>query len=333
MALKILVIRVGRAGDMMMITPALRALLDRYPNAEFHMLTSPDGQRVLKHYAAQLTRFLIYQRSAWLAGWHRRRLRSDIARGGYDRVFCFELKPSFTGLYADLPLQADAIDMSHPGAHYARRCLDVVSRATGDRYQDCWLNLPVTAPGRARALATLGEQGIGPETFVIGLHPTYSGMKKAPWRRHLADAKLWPPEHFAALARLLADYGAQRDLKLRIIMDLIPEERAIGEAIARLSNGQVTLMVPPPDFQRYVATLERMDLLVTPDTGPMHIAAAVGTRFAALFGGTRPEDCGPYVPDTQFRILQPPSGVQGIAAISPAQVFAACVALMAPDQQ
>ncbi len=331
MALKILVIRVGRAGDMMMITPALRALQDSYPDAEFHMLTSPDGQRVLKHYSPRLTRFFVHRRSAWLAWFHLRRLRGDIARAGYARVFCFELNPTFTRLYAGLPLQADAIDMSRPGAHYARRCLDVVSRATGRGYDDYWLNLPVTEPGRAKALAALAEEGIDTDTFLVGFHPTYSGMKKASWRRNLASAKLWRPENFAELARLLADYGTQHGLKLRIIMDLIPEEQAVGEEIVRLSEGRVTLMVPPPDFQRYVATLERIDLLVTPDTGPMHIAAAVGTKFAALFGGTRPEDCGPYVPDTQFRVLQPAPGSPGIAGISPQQVYAACVALTSPE--
>lgn len=314
-----------------MITPALRALLDSYPDAEFHLLTSPDGQRVLRHYSPRLTRFFVHRRSAWLAALQLRRLRGEIARTGYDRVFCFELNPTFTRLYAGLPLQAEAIDMGRPEAHYARRCLDVVSRATGRRYDDYWLNLPVTEPGRAKALAMLADHGIGADTFVVGFHPTYSGVKKATWRRNLADAKLWPPENFAALARLLTEYGAAHGLQLRIIMDLIPEEQAVGAGIVRLSEGRVTLMTPPPDFQRYVATLERMDLLVTPDTGPMHIAAAVGTRFAALFGGTRPEDCGPYVPDAQFRILQPPPGAQGIAAIAPERVFAACVTLMTPE--
>lgn len=43
--MKILVIRIGRAGDMVMITPALSALIDKYPNAEITVLTSPDGDR------------------------------------------------------------------------------------------------------------------------------------------------------------------------------------------------------------------------------------------------------------------------------------------------
>jgi hypothetical protein len=50
---------------MLMITPALRALMDACPEAEFHMLTSIDGQRVLKGFSAQLTTFLLRWRNSF----------------------------------------------------------------------------------------------------------------------------------------------------------------------------------------------------------------------------------------------------------------------------
>lgn len=326
---KILIIRVGRAGDLMMITPALRALLDSYPDAEFHVLTSPDGARVLKHYSPRLTRAIVHRRSAWLAWFERRRIRREIAAAGYDKVFCFELKPTFIALFTGLATEEHAIDMSRADAHYARRCLDVVSRAVGRPLDNYWLNLPVTDAGRVSARDLLALHGITPDTIVVGFHPTYSGIKKAPWRRGLAGAKLWPPQHFARLAQLLTDDAAARGIALRIIMDLMPDERAVGEEIVQHAAGRVTLLLPPPDFSRYVATLARLNLLVTPDTGPMHIAAAVGTPVVALFGGTRPEDCGPFVPPAQYRVVQPAQPAQGIAGITPGQVFDACRALLA----
>ena len=62
--MKILIIRVGRVGDMLMITPAVRALMDACPEAEFHMLTSTDGERVFKGFSAQLTTFLLHDRKS-----------------------------------------------------------------------------------------------------------------------------------------------------------------------------------------------------------------------------------------------------------------------------
>jgi ADP-heptose:LPS heptosyltransferase len=108
---------------------------------------------------------------------------------------------------------------------------------------------------------------------------------------------------------------------MRIIMDLMPDEAEIGEEIVRLSKGNVTLLALIPNFQRYKAVLERMNVLITTDTGPMHIAGAVGTRLVALFGITRPESSGAHVPHDRWIVLQSPS--RQIADISPKQVFEA----------
>lgn len=82
------------------------------------------------------------------------------------------------------------------------------------------------------------------------------------------------------------------------------------------------------DFERYKALIERVDLMVTPDTGPMHIAAAVGTSMVALFAGKSPEDCGPFAPPEQFKVLCVPKEAvesQGLGAISPDDVLSACL--------
>lgn len=320
--LKILLIRVGRAGDMLMITPAVRALLDRYPEAEFHMLTSPDGQRVFKGFSAQMTAFLLHDRKALLAKLHLNKLLRQVRIEGYDSAFCFELNPTFTPFYRAARDGGYCIDMGRPEQHYARRCLYVVERATGESVENYWLNLPVTDEARSKARSILAEAGIGDDTFVIGLHPTYSGLKKAAWRRNMDAGRRWPTASFAALSKQLAAFAEEHKLDLRIIMDLMPEEADVGQEIVRLSGGKVTMLTPPLDFQRYKATLQRMNILVTTDTGPMHIGAAVGTPLVALFGGTNPDDSGAYVPKERYEIVRSPT--RQIADITPEQVFAAC---------
>ncbi len=305
-----------------MITPAVNALLDQYPEAEFHLLTSADGQRVFKGFSARLTTFLLHDRKALLARLELNKLLKQVRAASYDSAFCFELNPTFAPFYQAVLDGGFCIDASPPPRHYSRRCLDLVESVVGKSLQDYWHYLPVTDEARSKARAILAEAGITDETFVIGMHPTYSGLKKMAWRRTMDAGRRWPTSAFAELGKELAAYAEQRDLDLRIIMDLMPEEVEIGEEIVQLSGGKVTMLMPPLDFQRYKATLERMNILVTTDTGPMHIGGAVGTSLVALFGGTDPEDSGAYVPPERYAIVRSPS--KQIADITPQQVFEAC---------
>lgn len=67
-----------------------------------------------------------------------------------------------------------------------------------------------------------------------------------------------------------------------------------------------------------------MNLLVSANTAPMHIAAAVNTPVVALFDGLLPEDCGPFMPSEQYTVLRAEETGKteaGIAAITPESVL------------
>jgi len=84
-----------------------------------------------------------------------------------------------------------------------------------------------------------------------------------------------------------------------------------------------------PDFERCKALLQRLAVLVTPDTGPMHFAAAVGTKVVALFSGWKASECGPFVPAERASIVRAedmPQGERGLAAIPPQAVLEAVLA-------
>jgi ADP-heptose:LPS heptosyltransferase len=108
---------------------------------------------------------------------------------------------------------------------------------------------------------------------------------------------------------------------MRIIMDLMPQEADVGGEIVELSGGKVIMLTPPLDFQRYKATLARMNIFVTTDTGPMHIGGTVGANLVALFGGTDPNDSGAYVSAERCQIVQ--SASDKISDITAQQVFEA----------
>jgi len=305
-----------------MITPALQAIFETYPNAEVHVLTSPDGLRVLKGFSSQVSKLIIHDRKSLLAFYHVKKIEKALHDEHYDKVFCFELNPRFSDLSKRLTDNSFCIDYSNESAHYSRRCLDAVARSVTGELKDYWITLPVHDDARMKARAILAEEGITDEMFVVALHPTYSGLKKVAWRRTDNAARLWPAESFAELAKLIAAYSKAQGLNIRIIMDLMPDEVATGEKIVRMSDGAATMLVPPLDFERYKATLERADVLLVSNTGPMHLGAAVGTHVVAFFGHIPPSDCAAYVPDGQNINLVAAS--KEVADITPQEAFEAC---------
>lgn len=323
---KILVVRVGRAGDLVMVTPALNALLAAMPEAEFHLLTGAEGARVMRDYHPRLTRMWIYSRRFPKSLLMQSALTRAFARERYERIFLFEAKPAYRKWLVGLGPQVHALEPQDRERHYCDRCLDVVSSALEQPLPRGWVHLPVTAAGRRKAEELLREHGITPETRLVGLHPTFSGSGLPFFRiRRDLGHRNWPAGHFARLARLLKQEAEARGTPLAVVIDTLPGEKSLVEPLVRDAAGAVTLLCAEPDFQRYKALLARMDVLVTPNTGPMHIAAAVGAPVVALFSRWSDADCGPYTDPARCRILRAEDTAtprDGLAAITPEQAAA-----------
>lgn len=112
--------------------------------------------------------------------------------------------------------------------------------------------------------------------------------------------KRWPAERHAAVARRLAsDAGA------RVLVVWGPGEEALGHAIVA-GGGAGVLLAPPTDLHRLIAVLRRASVVVAGDTGPIHLAAALGTPCVGIYGPTAAARNGPYGPG--HRTLQGPDG-------------------------
>jgi heptosyltransferase-1 len=102
--------------------------------------------------------------------------------------------------------------------------------------------------------------------------------------------KRWPAEYYAELVRLLA--AANRDLQFVILGGT--EDRPLGEVIARVNTTRCLDLTGEVSLPEMVEWIRLSTLMVTNDTGPMHIAAALGRPVVALFGPTEPCRTGPY---------------------------------------
>jgi ADP-heptose:LPS heptosyltransferase len=127
----------------------------------------------------------------------------------------------------------------------------------------------------------------------------------------------WKLSRFSRLARMLGDaYGGSR------VILWGPGEEPLRDELARLP---ATAAAPPTDLFELAGLLRRLDLLVINDTGPMHLAVALGTPTVALFTATRAARFGHPAPHARNLVLADP------AEDEPAQVaraLAACAELL-----
>jgi ADP-heptose:LPS heptosyltransferase len=329
---RILAVRVGRGGDLVMFTPALRLLLDAWPSARIDLWTAPEGPRTLHGFDPRIDRVWVDPRrfpAAWLT---RARRGLELRREGYDRAYVFETHPRYAALLRGAKTTVFALPRHQPPGtatrHFSDRCLDLVEASLPAPLPRPWASLPVTPAGRAAADAYLAAHGIAAGETLVGLHLTFSESLRgifagARGRRHRA----WSMEAAAQLARRLKDAGRG----LRPVIDILPHERPIIAPFLERAGDAVTLLSGPSDFERYKALLARLALLVSPNTGPMHIAAAVGTPVVALFSGWEPADCGPFAPPGRVRVLRAEDTTtpeRGLAAIGADAVFEACLDLL-----
>lgn len=131
-----------------------------------------------------------------------------------------------------------------------------------------------------------GEEGAAPERTPSGERPPVVGLVLASAR----PEKDWPAGRWTELARrLVGGRGA------RVVVAGGPSDReaALAGEVLRATGGRA-VDARGDDPRRLVWLLEGCDLVVAPDTGPLHVAVAVGTPVVGLFGHTNPWRVGPY---------------------------------------
>jgi lipopolysaccharide heptosyltransferase II len=122
------------------------------------------------------------------------------------------------------------------------------------------------------------REGIRAGEMICVLHPA------ARW-----EIKRWPAGRFAALAdRLIAEDG------LRVVLAGGPDQLHQIDDVGHEMKERALNLAGSTTLLQLAALLRRTNLLITNDSGPMHLAAAVGTPVVALFGPTDPRRVGPY---------------------------------------
>ena len=142
------------------------------------------------------------------------------------------------------------------------------------KVEDRRLRFPLTIP--QTATVELVARRFQPERYVL-INPG------AAWPN-----KQWPPDRFGAVAAAIV-----RDFGLRSLVLWGPGEQDIAHRVVEASMGAAEVS-PPTTISDMIGISRGAQLMISGDTGPLHIAGAVNTPIVALFGPTRPERNGPW---------------------------------------
>jgi lipopolysaccharide heptosyltransferase II len=289
---KIFVLKPSSLGDVVQALPVARLLKRHFPAAEIHWWLNRDLVPLLEH-DPDIRRVIPFDRKRWgtPVGWPSA-LTSirDLRRERYDWVIDLQslARSGIVAWLAQGGMTVGLDDRREGAPAFYDVAVPRASHRTHavDWYLDVLRHLGVPVDWNFDWLPRNAEAA----TVVESLWPSQGERWVAlqPGARWLN--KRWPAESFAGLARQLLEY----DPSLRVAVLGGAADRPLGAQIAETAGGRCLDLTGQLSLPGMVEWLRRCALLVTNDTGPMHVAVALGRPVLGLFGPTEPTRTGPY---------------------------------------
>jgi heptosyltransferase-2 len=285
---KILVINLGGIGDVLISTPALRALKEHFVNSQLFLLVVPR--------AAEICRDLNYVDKVYVfeADWpgfkifsnlvnilELRKLKIDLAinmrtmvsnSGAAKMRWIMDLVNPRIKAGRNTAARGDFFDIKIPeqdiGEKYEMDYDIETAEALGAKVTDRSIDLVIDPESFKRTEEILKGCGIDQNDIVVGIHP---GGK---------PAHRWPADNFVEVIKVLA----RENPSLKFAITGSFDEVRLGESISSKTGFKVVNLAGKLAVPELAAFLKRSCLYITNDTGSMHIAAIVHTPLVAIFG-------------------------------------------------
>ena len=340
--IKRVVVRVPNwVGDAVMCVPALRRLRQLLPQAQITLVSRPGASDIFID-ADCADGLIIYQRSGLASAWKQ---IQEWKKHQFDLAVLFQnaFEAAAIAFMARVPVRLGydterrSFLLTHPitspawknERHEVFYYLNIISELeralTGTSALETIepeFALYVSDDRRRKAQELLLRQGIDIAKPLVLLCPGSVNSR----------AKRWPAERYADLADQLIASGAT------VALIGSPGERAVSEGVCGLARHKPVLLTGQTSVAEVTSLMSIADLLVTNDTGPAHIGAAVGTPTIVIFGPTNPVTTKPFGP-SGIIIRHPPDCApcmlrdcpidhRCMTAITPAEVFERASELM-----
>jgi len=292
---KILIVRLDRIGDVLLSTPVIKALRDRYPESHIAFMVRPYAREVVEGNPC-LNEVIVYDKDGCHRGFFGTAIFiNELRRKKFDLAIVLHptLRSHIITFFSGIP---ERIGYDRKGGwllskrlphtkqfglkHERDYALDMV-KYLGIKPKDKDLCMPLNKESEKRMGEVFNINGIKSSDIVVALNPGAS-----------CPSKRWSPERFAALGdSLIRDYGA------RVIIVSGQTDRALGNKVASAMKERAINLAGDTTVSDVASILRRSNLFISNDSGPVHIACAVGIPVIAIFGrrdrGLSPERWGP----------------------------------------
>ncbi len=341
---RVVVRGVNWVGDAVMTVPALRELRRVLPEAHITLATRPWAVGLFAD-ADFLDDLLVYERRPRKLGDVARQVREWRARR-FDLALLFQnaFEAALIARAARVPVRVGyATDgrsalLSHPlpvprwrsERHEVFYYLNLVAEleralygASSVEEREPRFDLDVSEARKAEARATLAAEGVRLVRPLVALCPGSTNSR----------AKRWPTERYAALGdRFAREAGAE------VLLVGSADELEVSREVEARMKEPAHVLTGRTNLAQAVAVLSLVDMLVTNDTGPAHIASALGRPTLVIFGPTDPRTTRPFAASAEILRRPPdcapcmlrdcPIDHRCMTAISPDEVFERAAAMM-----
>ncbi len=283
-------------GDLVMATPVLAELRKALPNARITAMCQSNVAGLLRH-DPHLDEVYSFKRPS---GWIHRQQHSEIIetlqRGEYDMGLLLtnsfssawwfwrggvKNRIAYPGHWRKLLLNKAVPYPETKATQHLVKTYKMLLEPLGIPLSDEAPKLYVSSEERQKATSLLKERGITLDRHtLVGINPGAA----------YGSAKCWLPERFRAVTEKLLELP---DLAVVYFGDPAGAP-LVNEICKGLPEDRVLNLAGKTNLRELIALIEQCSALLTNDSGPMHIAAALGTPLVALFGSTSDVQTGPY---------------------------------------
>lgn len=288
---KILIFGVNWRGDVIFTTPFIRAVREVFPDSYIVFITPPRCKEILEA-NARINELIIFDEDG--------REKSFLGKIGFALRLrgekfdiAFILHRSFTRALITFMagirmrvgygtkrrgfLLTKKLDLPAKEIHRVEHFLRLAAAAGADTSEKDY-EFFITEPDRERGRLILSCEGADLNNRFVVINPGGN------WK-----PKRWPVDKFAQLAdRLIDEYG------VRILITGAEKDKGLSEEISQRMRNKPVSIAAKTSLRELASILEMVKLVISGDSGPMHIAVSSGTNVVALFGPTSAGITGPY---------------------------------------
>ncbi len=291
---RILVIRTDKIGDVVLSLPVVSALRNCYPESTIAMMVQPGVREIVEDYPGLNSVLYDTPEDHNLQGFIR--LIRTFKQGSFDAALLLHptLRLALAMVFAGIPIRIGT-GYRFYSLLFNRRIIEhrkdsrrheieynlSLAEAIGADVSEILFRIHVLPEAIDRVTEILNEMGVEPDRPLVVLHPGSKG-----------SALEWPRRAFGELAERLTT-----ELNAQVILTGGKGEQGVIDEVLRPVSEKVWTLVDSLTLKELVALLKKADLVIANSTGPLHLAAAVGTTVIGIYPPCAPMHArrwGPY---------------------------------------